>query len=73
MGNKEEVKRINVPSRPSAGGTQAKKDDADDTKRVGHKPEAEEVETAKDRPGAATDAVLKQSKDSTRNWWTPTH
>jgi hypothetical protein len=74
VSNKDVVRKINVPSRPAAGATQAKPDDYDDTKRKGNKPPVSQTEfEAKDSPGAATDSAAKQAKDTTRSWWKPMH
>jgi hypothetical protein len=72
VGNREEAKRINKPSRPSAGATRAKKEDYRDTTREGHKPKADnDVAAAEETRGAHSAAILKQAKDSTRKWWRP--
>lgn len=75
MGNKEEVKRINVPSRPSAGATQAKPDHyRDSTREPSGKPTVDgKVEDAKETKGAAKSAAQTQAADTTRSWWTPEH
>lgn len=73
MSNKDVVKKINKPAVPSMGSKMKTPDDYRDTtrERIG-KPQPEEVETAKDRPGAARAACAKQYRDTQRGNFKPT-
>ena len=74
MGNNEVVKKINVPSKPKAGGYPAagKPEYEEDSRRKGRLPKVDNnVLGAVENPGAAINSGIKQSRDSSRRFWKP--
>ena len=70
---KKQVKEINVPSRPSAGGKQVKQDDQRDStrERVG-KPKPEKVMEAKETPNAVKNSTSRRhGQETARRFWVP--
>jgi|HubBroStandDraft_6_1064221.scaffolds.fasta_scaffold01344_2 hypothetical protein len=69
----KQVREINQESRPKAGGTQNKKESAEDSQRKGTKPPVDNnvLDAVISPKGTASKNAVAQNKNSHRKFWVP--
>ena len=70
---KAQVKEINIPAKPSAGGKQVKREDErDSTRERVAKPKSEKVMEAKATPNAVKNSTSRRhGQETARRFWVP--